>query len=214
MDFENIKVIWDSQNDEPLYAMNEAAIQAIVQHRNRVFRRCTSLSYLAEIISGVVLGGAILMGAGILAVNPAFFGIRIPASGSDLFFLTASGGTWFYYAVYMTFARRRQLARSTDFDSTLRGDLDRAIAETNSEIQSMKRLLWHGLLPAWFGTYLGCITVYRLKGVSTTPFLMLAVVMIAALVAAIYMNRVVRNRLIPRQREMESLRNKLVRPGA
>ncbi|CAN5476260.1 hypothetical protein BH18VER2_BH18VER2_14890 [soil metagenome] len=33
MEFAEMKVIWDSQNEEPLYAMNEAALHATVQRR-------------------------------------------------------------------------------------------------------------------------------------------------------------------------------------
>ena len=33
MEFSEMKMIWDSQNQEPLYAMNEAALQEIVQRR-------------------------------------------------------------------------------------------------------------------------------------------------------------------------------------
>ena len=35
MEFSEMKMIWDSQNQEPLYAMNEGALQAIVQRKNQ-----------------------------------------------------------------------------------------------------------------------------------------------------------------------------------
>jgi len=58
----------------------------------------------------------------------------------------ASGGIWFYYSAYMFLARKRQQRRVEVFDSTLRGDLDRTLAETDFRIAHARSIVWWG----WF----------------------------------------------------------------
>ena len=67
MEFSELKMIWDSQNEEPLYAMNEAALHRVVRRRSEEINRCMSRCYLMEIASGFIFGGFMLVCAGALA---------------------------------------------------------------------------------------------------------------------------------------------------
>jgi hypothetical protein len=154
MDFSELKMIWDSQNQEPLYAMNEAALQAIVQRRNRESERCMARCFETEITFGVFFGAFTLACAGMLffdgpAVLAALPRMKAAASGWDIVALVASGGLWFYYAAYMYMARKRQQRRVETFDRTLRGDLDRAVAHTDFQIALTRNIVWWGLVPVW-----------------------------------------------------------------
>ena len=39
MEFEDMKVIWDSQSDEPLYAVDEDGLQAMLRKKAQEFKR-------------------------------------------------------------------------------------------------------------------------------------------------------------------------------
>ena len=66
MEFNELKVIWDSRNQEPLYAMNEAALQAIIQRKNQESDRCLSRCFATEITIGLVCGALMFICAGAL----------------------------------------------------------------------------------------------------------------------------------------------------
>ena len=217
MDFKELKVIWDSQTAEPLYAIDQAALHQIVKRRNANFRRCVSRGYRIEIGSSLLFGGMFLVGAVLLFLDPAWLiqrgWVRVQTSGWDIATLLLSAATWFYSAGYMIIARRRQQPGTSSLESTLRGDLELALEQTQFEIKLMKRLLWHGALPVWCAATLGCIAIYRLKGASPQHYLMLTVILVVGLVLTIACNRRwIQKRFEPRLRELEELRDKLNDP--
>ena len=67
MEFNERKMIWDSRNQEPLYAMNEAGLHAVVQPKNQEWNRCLSRCFAAEITVGLLCGGLILVGMNVLS---------------------------------------------------------------------------------------------------------------------------------------------------
>lgn len=83
MEFTEMKMIWDSQNEEPLYAMNEAALHGVVRRKNEEINRCLSRCYAIEIAMGAVCGALMLIGAGVLAFgSPALAGdVLVDQSG-------------------------------------------------------------------------------------------------------------------------------------
>jgi hypothetical protein len=66
MDFNELKTIWDSQNQEPLYAMNESALHAIVHRRSEEWNRCLACCFATEITIGLVCGVLMFVCAGAL----------------------------------------------------------------------------------------------------------------------------------------------------
>ena len=152
MEFNEMKMIWDSQNQEPLYAMNEAALHAVVQRKNQEWNRCLSRCFAGEITVGLVCGALMAICAGALGLgDPAWLAtlpwMKIAASRWDILALLAAGGIWFYYSAYMFLARKRQQRRVEVFDSSLRGDLERALAQTDFQIALARSIVWWGLIP-------------------------------------------------------------------
>ncbi len=167
MDFEEMKGIWDSQNEEPLYALNETALHAMVRRRSEHVHRCAAHSHRFEILTGAAFGIGMFVITGILAwSDPAGLithsWIKVPPTGGDLAVLAFCGAIWIYYASYMWGARQRQLRREEDFASTLRGDLDRALAHLEFQIRMARSIVWWGLVPCWFGASLGIVVLFRL----------------------------------------------------
>ena len=215
MEFNELKMIWDSQNQEPLYAMNEAALHNIVRRRNEEWTRCLACCFATEITIGLICGGLMLVCAGVLALgNPGWLAalswIKVTPSRWDILALLAAGGIWFYYSGYMFGARRRQQRRVEIFDSTLRGDLDRALAETDFRIAHARSIVWWGLVPVWVATTLWLAVFYRLLAMPAWSYVFIGATVLGSFVVVVSgKHKSITDRFEPRQRELESLRAKL-----
>ncbi len=218
MDFSEMKMIWDSQNQEPLYAMNEAALHAVVQRRSEEWDRCLARCFVMEITLGLACGLLMLVCAGALAFGhqawlATFSWVKVTILPWDSLALFVAGAIWFYYSAYMYLARRRQLQREELFESTLRGAIERALAQTEFQVTTARNIVWWGLLPVWVASTLWVLTLLHLgaKPAWTYPFM--AIFIIASLVVVILgKRRSVTNRFQPRQAELEALRAKLADP--
>ena len=218
MEFSELKMIWDSQNQEPLYAMNEAALQGIVQRKNQEWNRGLSCCFTTEITIGLICGALMLVCAAMtIFADPAWLAalswIKVAPSRWDILALLAAGGIWFYYSGYMFLARKRQQRRVELFDSTLRGDLDRALAETDFRIAHARSIVWWGLVPVWVATSLWLAVFYRLLAMPAWSYVFIGATMLGSFVVVVSgKQKSITNRFEPRRRELESLRAKLADP--
>lgn len=215
MEFSEMKKIWDSQNQEPLYAMNEAALHSIVQRKNEEWNRCLARCFGLEIGVGLFCAVLMLVYGLILASGNQSWVIKpwksgIVPSGWHYLGLFVAGLIWFYYAAYMYRARKRQQRRVELFDSSLQGDLDRALSQTEFEMTMIRDNAWRGLAPVWVAALLWMVVLFHLKGASLLTYVMViaaAFVLLAIVLAR--KQRLIKKRYLPRQRELESLRAKL-----
>ena len=219
MDLGEMKVIWDSQEQEPLYAMNAASLHSIVQRKNEQWNRCLARSFALEIGAGMFCALMILVYAGVLAFGEQSWLIKpwkngiVPSAWHYLGLLLASG-VWLYYAGYMYVARKRQQRRIELFDSSLRGDLDRALSQTQFEMTMISQNAWRGLVPVWVASTIWMIVLFHLKGASFKTYVVLVAAAIVSLVVVMARkHRLIKERYLPRQQELESLRAKLADPG-
>jgi hypothetical protein len=217
MELEQLKQIWDSENREPLYALNEAGLHAIVQRRNDEFNCAAACRYVTEISIGVGCGVLMLVGAGILTFGQAWLATlswpKIATSPWDTGALLVAGVIWFYFAAYMNRARQRQQRSGATFESTLRGDLNRAIARVEFQIQIARGILWRGFVPVWMAAGLWVVVVFRLTAAPAWTYVFMGATMLGALVTVIAgKNRAISEEYEPHQRELESLRSKLADP--
>ena len=219
MEFSEMKIIWDSQNQEPLYAMNEAALQAIIRRRNQESERCLSRCFATEITAGVICGALMFLCAGALLVSgPAMLAalprMKTAPSVWDILALVAAGGIWFYYSAYMYLARKRQLRRVETFDSSLRGNLERSLSQTDFQIALARDIVLWGLVPVWLAGALWVVTLLHLKAAPPTwAYVVMAALLIGSLaVVVVRKQRSITTRFEPRKRELESLRAKLAEP--
>lgn len=218
MEFNKLKTIWDSQDQEPLYATNEAALHAVVQRKNQEWNRCLSRCFAAEITIGMVCGALMLICAGALIFgDPAWLAtlpwMKVAASRWDILALLAAAGIWFYYSAYMYLARKRQQRRVEVFDSSLRGDLERALAQTEFQIALARSIVWWGLIPVWMAAALWVATLFHLLAMPAWTYVFMGAVVLGSLVVVVSgKQQSITKRFQPRQRELESLRAKLADP--
>jgi hypothetical protein len=215
VEFTEIKTIWDSQNQEPLYAFNEAALHAIVQRKNREMNRCLARCFAAEISVGLFSAILMLVYAGVLAFGDQSWlikpwGNRITPSTWHYVGLFVASALWLYYAAYMYRARKRQQRQVEVFDSSLRGDLDRALSQNEFQIAMTRDNAWRGLAPMWVAATLWMVVLFHLKGAVFWGYLLMVAISIVSLALVVWRkHRSIKQRLVPRQRELESLRAKL-----
>lgn len=215
MDFEQLKVIWDSQNTEPHYAINAAELHDVVRRRNDEFNRRESRRYRGEIWGALIFGALILTNAGALGWGDlkwvaSIDWVRVPVSRWDVAALLVASALLFYYAGYLWNARKLQRRREENYAATLLGDIDRALAQTAFLTEFARNTLWRGLVPQWVAVALWVSTTFRLIGSEASHFFGALLGMLVALAIAVrWESRRIAKRFEPRRLELEALRQKL-----
>lgn len=215
MKSEEMKMIWDSQNQEPLYALNESSLHRAVQRRVHGWQRTMARCFTMEITVGVVFRALMLIASIVLALgSPAWLTtlswIRVPVARWHGLALLAAAGIWFYDVAYMAMARKRQQRRVEAFDSSLRGDLDRALSQNDFQVALARNIVWWGLVPVWVAVAPWVVTLFHLVAGPPLAYAILGAIALAAFIVDVTgRQRSITNRYLPRRRELESLRAKL-----
>jgi hypothetical protein len=219
MTLDKFKVIWDTQDEAPLFALEKDDLHAAVKDRQRTIRRRALRQDIFEITAAVVTVGFII---GILwaAASPevartlGWSKLQRPANGWELTLLALSAAYWIYHAARHFMDRKRRERAGRGFAATLDGDLASAVAETEQQMQAIRRMLRWGV-PLCFVTAIVFVAVgFRLM--AAPPMLYAA--MAAALAAGLGLEyrcglKSLREDLLPRQQELKSLQAKLAEPG-
>ena len=215
MNFEQMRVIWNSQNDEPLFAIDQAALHASVRRKSRALRRRVFWRDVREISIGLLAAAGFLVFGGMLALGREdgwrrLLGAEVEVSRWDAVTMLLVSGLWLFFAAYQLVSRMRQEQRERRFEPSLRGDLDRTISQAEYRIRMATSIVWWGLLPVWLATLLFVNVLFNL--VPTPP----AVLILAAIVVPVgfaldilFKRRPIRTELVPLKREFESLRRTL-----
>lgn len=178
MDFDALQLVWDSQTQRPLYAVNEEALHQSIRRQHEEFCRRSARWQVREMATGSGFSLLMLGLAGVLALgDPAWLAtrswIRVPVSHWDVAALLVSG-IWVHYGAYMLRARHCQLRREEAFASTIRGDLDRAVGHVEFQIRTARGIVWWGFVPAWLAMVLWMAVMLHLKGVRGLEYPVLA----------------------------------------
>ena len=187
MDFEELKVIW--KNDEPLYAINREALHARVRNQGQVISKCVNAVEVIMLATFFIL--AIVVGS-----EPLL-------EGHDWHQLL-DAIVYLIVAAYLSAGFLQRRRRERQFDPSLRGDLDKAISQLDHHIQRWRSLQWWCLLPLTITTFVH----FLLKYDSKPPWIWLMVVG-GLSVTFIACRWEVRQKLLPKKRDLESLRDLL-----
>lgn len=215
MDFEEMKVIWDSQNDRPLYVLDEAGLHASVQREIRAFARRVLLRDVRDISLALITGLGLLVFGSMIAFGSTeqlqrLLGAKARVTHADSLVLLIASALWFFGAGYQWIERKRQKRREQEFDPSLRGDIDRTLAQTEQQIRLARSALWWSLIPAWVGTTLFTFALFTMIPTPRAVLFLWAVVLpLGFTVDLRCKRRLLRAELIPLKREFESLRRKL-----
>lgn len=221
MDLEELKVIWDAETKASLFTMKEANLHVIVQRRIQESHRSAACRYRAEISISLIVAIVTLATASTLAFGRAEWLATLPwpkvaPSHWDLIGLSVAGGGWLYFAWYLNRARLRLQQSGEAFDSSLRGDLDRALARLEFQIKVASDIVWCGFVPVYAAITIWLYVLFRLSAepgraaLLNASYVMAAAVMIAAFLLEVFRRRkAIRVQYEPQRRELDSLRRKL-----
>lgn len=189
MDFDEMRVVWDSQAQRKVYAIDQTALHNLVRKRSRTLG-CESN---VEEIGMMAICAFLILDLGL---EPLLKGTDPHQYvGSALFALVG---------LHMWLSRRKRLRTEQSFDATLTGDLSRAIFRVESRIRLARNFVWWFLAPAGIAFLVACLYSEKRKSwddwalVSGSFLLGYAVVEIG-----------LRRSILPVARQLYGLRDKL-----
>ena len=133
MEFEELQKIWDSQNNRPVYVIDEKALhQRILSKKRQAYHITNTTELLLMIINGAA-GGLIL-------------GIDGFRKGTDIFMYVLAA--WmFCSALYVWMSRIKRIQRDKGrFEQSMHGDLDHAISTAAYQVNLSRISRWN-ILP-------------------------------------------------------------------
>lgn len=130
-EFAEMKILWDRQNEEKLYAINEQALHEQIQRRGRSVDR--TLQRYEWVMVGVNLFTAIVLMAS------AYL-------NKETLLLYAIAVAYLAYALFFLLLRRRRRRQDPAFAPTMVGDLDKALWQLNYLVdQARATIVWYSV---------------------------------------------------------------------
>jgi len=188
MNFEEMQVIWDSQKQRKVFGFDTAGIHRAIGRRSRREGRASSFEEFGMI--------AICL---FVALNQ---GLEPLLKGTDTHQYLASA-LFIGVALYTWRQRQRRLRDEQSFDSTLLGDLDRAIHRVECQVRRAQTFLWWFMLPA----VIVILVSYSQK--TEIKFWSALFVGFSFVLGYGVTQMGLRCRLLPAKRELEGLRTRL-----
>ena len=188
MEFEDMKLIWDSQNNEPLYAINQEALYRQIQSKSRSITRLLDRKDLKMIVANLLVG--ILLIVVYWQDNEPGYEYVLPVA-----YLA-----FFVYALYRRFARHQEIV---GFEKTILGELDKAIWQSEYLIKQSRTMVFWYLLPLL--VLFGGIQILR-----GTWWLALLLIIVLLPLGYFGGQWEVNKHHLPKKRELETLRETLL----
>lgn len=187
MDFEEMQVIWNNQNNEKMYAINENMLHAYVKKKGKSINN--TLNLFEFILIGVNL----------------FVGIWLTIESLDNDPLSNQLILAVFYLAFAVYGLTRKLMRRNEekpFDHTILGELDKAIWRVDYLMrQSLNTIIWY-LVPLIL--ILGVMTIFD------TRLLMPTIMLIVVTVITYFAHRWEFKKFhLPKKHNLEALREKL-----
>jgi len=140
MEFEELKKIWDTQNNQPLYAINEKAMYNHILSKKKQAHHITNITELLIIFVNICSGCVVL-------------GMNYFKQSSNIYLYILSA--WMFgSALFMLVNRIQRIKGNNRFDRSMRGDLDHAISVATYQVRISQIMRWN-ILPIGALTLLG-----------------------------------------------------------
>jgi len=139
MNFEEMKKIWDAQNNKALYAINEPALFDIVKRKiNKVNKEIDHTEKGLILINFIVIA---------TFINKGF-------DHENAWYRVMTIVIALLVSIYIYIKRVHRKKQEGSYDRTLLGDLDYAISNIKYHIYLGKTFIWWYMLPFGFGIVL------------------------------------------------------------
>lgn len=187
MEFEEMQVIWNAQNNEKLYAINEEAMHKRIRQKGRSVNRI--VLFVESMLIGVNFAVGLLLLWDAIADNESRLQLVLAA-------------VYVAFALIGLFRRITRRNAEVQFDNTMLGDVDKAIWQIDYLIAQGKLIIRWYLVPL-------VILFAALAIVESYP-LWLWIVILGLLPFGYYGGRWEINKwYLPKKRSLESLRETL-----
>lgn len=196
MSFEEVQVIWESQEDlDDTIDRND--LKAWIKSRNRTFTKIVGATEIAMTLTLIFVGGMFMK-------DPLL-------QGHDLILMVA-GVASFLAAGFVWTGRIARKKREVDYDDSLLGIVERSIGAIDYQERRMRGFVWWFAGPMSLGLLIGLIIVDDSK---RYLFYTIFIPAFAACMALCYwqIRRDIRMNLIPEKERFQNLRRSLVRNG-
>jgi hypothetical protein len=188
MEFDEMKKIWSTQDNEPLYVINEAALHKTILSGRNKGEHITNVSELLSIVVNFA-AGVFILGTNVFSKSA-----NIP-----MYILAV----WmFATGMYCVAGRVRRKRGDQQFDRTMLGDLDHAVSIATYQVRFSGLLRWN-ILPVGGLTLIGIWESDKAVGLAIG----LALFFILTFYASGWEHNYYRSRL----RNMEELREMLLK---
>ncbi|MES1221793.1 MAG: hypothetical protein ABUT20_40220 [Bacteroidota bacterium] len=132
MQFEELKKIWDSQNNCHIYAFDENALHKMIESKKE---KANHISNISELL---------LLSVNIISVAIYIFVIATSARQNVFMYITAA---WmFACALYVLINRMGRIKESKNFDRSVSGNLQHAISSATYQLNLSQAMRWN-ILP-------------------------------------------------------------------
>lgn len=185
MEFEELQQIWDTQNNQPMYVINQDALHRRITVKKEKALHITSVSELLLIIVNVASGGFVLfMNLSMEKANLSFYAMTTWMLGSAAFLLVS----------------RIRRIKSSSFERSMLGDLTHAVSVATYQVRLSQIMRWN-ILP------IGLLSIIGVwEGGKSIWF---TVGLIVCFALAYYAGGWEHNIYQSRKRELETLQRKL-----
>jgi len=184
MEFDEMQKIWDTQNNQPLYVIDEKALQNSIQRKRH--------SVLVNIADWLL----IISNIGIII----FLVVRNSFTPGANIFLYLEAAWLFVTVVYLVVSHIRRIKVGRQFDRSIHGDLDHAIYLISYQMRISQITSWN-LLP------MGAIVIF--SGWVAGKLLMVIAVLLVVDTLAIYAAGKIYQVNKKRKRALQVLKEKL-----
>ena len=187
MQFDEMQKIWDAQNSETLYAINESALHRTITRKNKAASR--RIDFVERSIVGI--NGLMSIVLFIEALNDAH----------NWDFVAA--GILAFTVIYILYFRYKRKKGEQQFDKSMLGELDHAIENTKAIIRFTYLMV--------MGYFMPIASFYILKFLNRGASIEKWLFVLGMFALAIFLVRWERKVChIPRKKELEALRSKLL----
>ena len=213
MEFEDIQIIWNSQHDQPLYGVNEEGLHNALRNKSKRFRRVIFWQHFqtfcgCTISITAIVGLFLLNSCGVLGN----IGSSRALYGWEIATLLVALLCWLQFGLSVYLGNKQQKNLENHDATSLRDDLDKEINRTQYQINTRAHIML-GFVPPYLGSSLWIIIVFGISGISYWAMLPVVLVMATALIIeSRCQQRFVEREIVPRLRELETLREKLNAP--
>lgn len=133
MEFEEIKKIWDTQNEELLYTFNEEALHQSIMSKKKKAARLNNINDFG-LVAIAIITAIIYSYLSIINAKPTLYDYFVPI------ILICIG-------IYVWVGRVQRKKKERRFDRTILGDLNHAIANVAFEAKRSRTMVWWFIMP-------------------------------------------------------------------